>query len=145
MGDLPKMLRETIYLGGTHFCQWNLTLGYVKKIRAAIGTPDRRHLEEFDFLADSGSWYMVLNPELVKKLRLSPVATRTIVLADGREIEVELVVVYVRAFDRDTVTLAVISNTPELLFGTSTMEDLGISLDPVSGEAKPVRRAGLML
>jgi len=119
-------------------------MGYVK-IKAIVGSPDRARLKEVEFLADSGSWYMVLQPAIVEELKLSPAATRTMVLADGRKYEAPLVVLYVRALDRESIALAAVADTPEPLLGISTMEDLGIALDPSTGEATKVRAAGLML
>jgi predicted aspartyl protease len=119
-------------------------MGYVK-IRATVGSPDRKRLKEVEFLADSGSWFMVLQPSIVKELGLTPVATRNVILADGRRFDAPLVVVYLKAFDSETVNLSVVADSPEPLFGISTMEDLGIEIDPTKGEAKKVRAAGLML
>lgn len=119
-------------------------MGYVK-IKAVVGSPDKARLKEVEFLADSGSWYMVLQPAVVEELKLSPAATRTMVLADGRKFEAPLVVLYVRALDRESIALAAVADTPEPLLGISTMEDLGIALDPTTGEATKVRAAGLML
>lgn len=119
-------------------------MGYVR-IKATVGSPDKTRLMEVEFLADNGSWYMVLPPSIVSELKLSPVATRSLVLADGRRLEAPLVVVYVRALDSESIALAAVADSPESLFGTSTMEDLGIAIDPTTGEARKVRAAGLML
>lgn len=119
-------------------------MGYVK-IRAAIGSPDKARLKEVEFLVDGGSWYMVLTPSIVEELELKPVATRSLVLAGGRKIEAPLVVVYVRALHSESIALAAVAESPKPLFGASTMEDLGIAIDPTTGEAKKVRPAGLML
>jgi len=118
--------------------------GHVK-IKAIVGSPDKARLKEVEFLADGGSWYMVVQPAMVKELKLSPVASRTMVLADGRRFEAPLVVLYVRALDGESVALAAVADTPEPLLGASTMEDLGIAMDPTTGEATKVRAAGLML
>jgi len=119
-------------------------MGYVK-IKAVIGLPDKSILKEVDFLADSGSWYMVLPPSIVEELKLSPVAKRTLTLVDGRKAEFPIVVVYVKALDSETITLAAVAESPEPLFGISTMEDLGIAINPVTGKAEKVRTAGLIL
>jgi predicted aspartyl protease len=66
-------------------------------------------------------------------------------LADGRKFKAQLVVVYVKALDSESITLAAVAESPEPLLGTSTMEDLGIAIDPTTGEAKKVRVAGFML
>jgi len=126
------------------FSQNDEDMGYVK-IKATVGSPDKARLREVEFLVDSGSWYMVLPPSIAEELKLTPVATRSLVLADGRKIKTPLVVVYVRALDGESVALAAVADSPEPLLGTSTMEDLGIAIDPTTGEARKVRAAGLML
>jgi len=119
-------------------------MGYMK-IRATVGCPDGARLMEVEFLADNGSWYMVLPPSIVRELGLSPVATRSLVLADGRKLEAPLVVVYVKALEGESIALAAAADSSEPLLGTSTLEDLGIAIDPTTGEARKVRAAGLML
>lgn len=119
-------------------------MGYVK-IKATIGSPDKARLKEVEFLADIGSWYMVVQPAVVKELKISPVAGRTMVLADGRKFEAPLVVLYVRVLDSESVALAAVADTPEPLLGISTMEDLDIAIDLTTGEATKVRAKGPML
>ena len=119
-------------------------MGYVK-IKATIGSPDKARMLDVEFLADSGFWYTVLPPSIVEELKLSPVATRSLILADGRRLEAPLVVVYLRALDSESIALAAVAESPEPLLGTSAMEDLGIAIDPTTGEARKVRAAGLML
>jgi len=113
--------------------------------KCTIGSPDKTRLKEVEFLADGGSWYMVVQPAMVKELKINPVASRTMVLADGRKFEAPLVVLYVRVLDSESVALAAVADTPEPLLEISTMEDLGIVIDPTTGEATKVRAAGLML
>lgn len=115
------------------------------KIKATIGSPDKARMLDVEFLTDSGSWYTVLPPSIVEELKLSPVATRSLILADGRRLEAPLVVVYLRALDSESIALAAVAESPEPLLGTSAMEDLGIAIDPTTGEARKVRAAGLML
>ncbi len=88
---------------------------------------------------------MVIQPAVVKELKISPVASRMMVLADGRKFEAPLVVLYVRALDSESITLTAVADTPDPLLGISTMEDLGIAIDPTTGEATKVRATGLML
>lgn len=110
-----------------------------------MGPPDKSRLKEVEFLADTGSWYMVLPPLLAAELELTPVATRSLTLADGTKADAPLVVVYAKALDGESIALAAILKSPEPILGTSVMEDLGIAVDPVSGEARRVRASGLML
>lgn len=119
-------------------------MGYMR-IKAVIGPPDKARLKENEFLADSSTWYMVLPPHIMEELGLNPVATRSLVLADGRRFEAPLIVVYVKALGGESIALAAIAETPEPLFETSIMEDLGIVVDLTTGEARRVRAAGLML
>lgn len=53
--------------------------------------------------------------------------------------------VYANALDGESIALAAVLESPEPLLGTSVMEDLGIAIDPTSGEARRVRASGLIL
>jgi len=115
------------------------------KIKALVGPPDKSRLKEVEFLADTGSSYMVLLPVMAAELNLAPVATRILMLADGRKTGAPLVVVYAKALDGESIALAAVLESPEPLLGTSVMEDLGIAIDPTSGDARGVRASGLIL
>ncbi|QOJ78891.1 hypothetical protein IG193_00020 [Infirmifilum lucidum] len=64
-------------------CSGRSAWGFVR-LKALVGSPDKTRLKEVEFLVDSSSWYMVLQPSTAEELALSPVARRKLVVADGR-------------------------------------------------------------
>jgi len=108
------------------------------RLLSKIGAPDRSKVMEVKFLIDTGSWYLVLQPGLAKELNIKPVGRAKLTLADKRVVEADLAPVYVSVLDREMITLAALMETPEPLLGTSTLEALGLALDPTTGEVKPV-------
>ena len=112
-------------------------MGFIR-ILSKVGTPDRSRVMEVKFLVDTGSWYMVLRPNLAKELDLKPVGKVKLTLADKRVVEADLAPTYVSVLKREMITLAALMEVPEPLLGTSTLEALGLALDPTTGEVKPV-------
>ena len=112
-------------------------MGFIR-ILSKIGAPDKSKVTELKFLVDTGSWYLVLQPSLARELDIRPVGKVKLTLADKREVEADLAPAYVGVLGREMITLAALMETPEPLLGTSTLEALGLALDPTTGEVKPV-------
>ena len=115
-------------------------MGFIS-ISSRVGSPDKTKIKEVKFLIDTGSWYMVLQPTIAKEIGIESVGRTKLTLADKREVEADLAPVYVEVLGREMITMAAILDTPEPLLGTSTLEALGLALDPTTGEVKPVRPA----
>jgi len=112
-------------------------VGFIR-ISSKVGAPDRSKMIEVRFLVDTGSWYLLLQPGLAKELNLKAVGKVKLTLADKCVVEADLAPVYVSVLDREMITLAALMEVPEPLLGTSTLEALGLALDPTTGEVKPV-------
>lgn len=107
--------------------------------------PQDARSEELEMLADSGSWYVAIPPSVAERLGLRKVGRERVKLADGREAEVDIVVVHVTVLGRTTHALAAVVDTPEPLLGTAVMEVLGLVVDPKTGEITAKRESSYML
>lgn len=106
-------------------------MGFVK-VTASIGV-SRENLQEVEFLVDTGSFFTVLPPDLAQTLGIIPTHTTRAVLADKREIMVEVGLAYLYLMDRETVALVGVLEVPEPLLGVSALEGLGLRVNPVEG------------
>jgi len=119
-------------------------MGFIR-VKASVGSPDRKKTKEEAFLADTGSWYMVLNPKLADELGLKFVGKVKLTLADKRVAEADVSPVYIKLLGREAILMAAILETPEPLLGVSVMEALGLELDPTTGEIKATKPALLLV
>jgi len=119
-------------------------MGYVY-IKGLLGDPAKRRVREVKFLADTGAGYVGLHPKLAEDLQLAPVGKTKVVVVDNRVIDVEVTPVYVKVLDREAIVMAAIIESPEPLLGAFTLEVLGLSVEPSTGEVKPTRAFTIML
>ena len=121
-----------------------MCMGYVR-VKGVIGSADGSKVKEVDFLADTGAFYTVIDPELAKDLGIKPMTTIRLKLADGREVTAGLSLAYMRFLDRDGVFPVVIMESPEPLLGVVTLEGLGLRVDPTTGRLEYSRPYGLAI
>ncbi|MBI3030941.1 MAG: aspartyl protease family protein [Candidatus Rokubacteria bacterium] len=98
------------------------------------GTP--RSLE---VLVDTGAGYTVVPRSILESLGCRPIRTQRVVLADGRTEEWALSQVEVEYQDRRATT-PVLMGPPDgpILLGATTLEELGLGIDPVNRRLVPV-------
>jgi len=95
--------------------------------------------EKIEFLVDSGAVYSVVPTPLLERLGIRPLATQAFRLADGSKITRKKGIALFRLGDR-VGGADVIFGEPgdSLLLGALTLEALGLSLDPLRRELKPL-------
>lgn len=120
------------------------SMGFIRT-KVYVGAADLKNVREELFLADTGSWYMVLTPKLAEELSLKPVGRVKLTLADKRVVEADVAAVYVKLLEREAILTSVIMDTPEPLLGISTMEALGLELDPTTGDVRATKPALLLV
>lgn len=118
-------------------------MGYVY-VKAIVGHPKGIKKKEINLLADRGAGYTVLPPRLVQELELTAVGETEVILADKRKVIVERAPLYIKILDRETIILAMVLDSPEPLLGAFTLEELGLAIDPTTGEIKPSRSFSIM-
>ena len=104
-----------------------------------ISDPKREKAIIREMLVDTGATYTCIPPKLADELGLPPIAETKVMLADGREVKATYSAAYIEMNGRGDITEIRIFEIAEPVIGCSTLEALGLSVDPVSGELKPTR------
>ncbi len=110
-------------------------------VRVQISNPsDGEKPIEQEMIVDTGAYMSVLPRNILVKLGIRPVTRRTFGLADGKtRIEREIGTAnfaYMGAIGGSPVVFG--EQSDKSLLGVLTLEALGLSVDPVKGELKPV-------
>ena len=96
-------------------------------------------MESLDFLIDSGAIYSVVPAPVLEKLSIKPVTEQEFRLADGSTIARKKGVALFRYGDRVGGSDVIFGEEGDsLLLGAFTLESLGLALDPLKRELKPL-------
>jgi len=117
-------------------------LGFVR-VRCPFGSADRKRIRDVEFLTDTGAYYTTIPLELAEELGIKSVAKTKLTLADKRIVEAGISLAYIKILDRDGIFNIALMNVPEPLLGVSTLEGLGIKVDPTTGKVEYSRSYGL--
>ena len=119
-------------------------MGYVR-VEVLIAPPDGGEPKRVIMLADTGSFHTALPVKLAEEIGIKPLAHTRMLVADGRTVEVGVSLAYLKILDREGVFQVVILDVPEPLLGVSTLEGLGLKVDPVTGKVEHSRPYGLAI
>lgn len=104
--------------------------------------PDRKSLKgiDVDFLVDSGAIHSLVPAPLLGELGIEPYKSIDFIMADGTKITRQVGDGYF-LFQGDGGPAAVVFGEPgdEPLLGATTLESLGLVLNPFTRELKPMR------
>ncbi len=105
-----------------------------------VGSPaDPETTEKVEFLIDSGAIYSVVSAPILERLKIKPLAEQTFRLADGSKIVRKKGGALFRYGDRVGVADVIFGEEGDSsLLGAFTLEALGLSLDPLKRELKPL-------
>ena len=109
-------------------------------LRVEVGNPAKpTQTEEVEFLIDSGAIYSVVPTRVLRRLGIKPLGTEEFRLADGSTVRRKKGVALFRYLDR-VGGADVIFGEPgdSTLLGAFTLEALGLSLDPLRRELRPL-------
>ena len=96
-------------------------------------------VETVEFLIDSGAIYSVVPKPILKRLGIRPIAEEEFRLADGRRIVRKKGVALFRYEDRVGGADVIFGEKGDSkLLGALTLEALGLALDPLKRELKPL-------
>ena len=84
------------------------------------------------FLVDAGAMYSFVSPEMAEELGVEFTASTTIVTADGTRSQVPLAFAYMKVMDRESTIILGAVNVPEPLLGATSLQILGLKVDPVN-------------
>ena len=114
-------------------------MGYVK-IEVKIRNIHKPKLEDItQLLVDTGSIYTILNSKRLEKLDVKPRGKRRFKTADGRIIERAVGAAEIEVKDQSAYSIVVFGEESDTeVLGVTTLEELGLQVDPVTGELKPL-------
>ena len=114
-------------------------MGYVR-VKGVVANPFKRSLRvEVEFVADTSAIYTVVPRNIAEKLDLEVAGKRRFRVASGEVVEYPVSEAYIAVGGRGVTSLVVIGpeDAPPLL-GLTTLELLGLQVDPVTGRLKPL-------
>ncbi|MEM2917145.1 MAG: clan AA aspartic protease [Candidatus Bathyarchaeia archaeon] len=114
-------------------------MGYVR-VRGFIANPiDRNLKEEMEFIVDTGAIYTVIPRSVAEKLGLKELGRRKFKTANGSVVEFPISEAYITINGEGVTSLvALADDSTPILLGVTTLELLGLQVDPVSGKLVPM-------
>ncbi|PYV18945.1 MAG: aspartyl protease [Acidobacteria bacterium] len=109
-------------------------------LKIEVGNPANPETTEMiEFLIDSGAIYSVVPTPILEKLGIKPLATQEFRLADGSMIARKKGGALFKHKERIGVADVIFGEEGDsVLLGAFTLEALGLSLDPLRRELKPL-------
>jgi len=111
-------------------------MGYVKVKIRNIHNPELE--AERELLADTGSIYTMIKRNFLEGLQIKPRGKRKFKTADGRLVEREVGAAEIEINGQSTYSIIIFENSDAEVLGVTTLEELGLQVDPVTGELKPL-------
>ncbi len=109
------------------------------RVRARVwNVEDSSRCREVELLADTGAVYTVLPTSLLRELGVKPTGRRRFRLANNQVIERDIGIIGIEIQGIKTHTIAVFGDENIYLLGAVTLEELGLEIDPIKGELKPM-------
>lgn len=116
-----------------------MNMGYTR-VKAVVANPlGRSKRQEVELLADTGAIYTMLPEGVLRGLGIAPTGRRRFKLASGEVKEYSTGEVYMEVEGigvTSVVVFGVEGSTP--LLGVTTLELLGLQVDPMTGRLKPM-------
>ena len=105
-----------------------------------VGNPSTPETtEKIEFLIDSGAIYSVVPAQILQRLGIKPVAQQEFRLADGTKISRRKGIALFKYGDRIGGADVIFGEEGDsVLLGAFTLEALGLALDPLRRELKPL-------
>lgn len=114
-------------------------MGYTR-VKAVVANPtDRVRTQEVELLVDTGAIYSILPEGILGSLGIEPSGKRRCRLANGKVEEYLTGEAYVEVQGIGVTSIVVFGTESTIpLLGITTLELLGLQVDPVSGTLKPM-------
>ena len=110
-------------------------------VKLSVSNPANKKLaKEVRFLVDSGAFYSFVDKQILKQIGIKPEGTKEFILANGEYIEREVGIArfdYKESSGGATVVFA--EHGDENLLGATTLETLGLMLNPIKREILPLK------
>jgi len=114
-------------------------LGHVR-VKVKVRNPQQRTLEaELELLADTGAIYSVIPSKALDSVKIERRSMRRMKLADGRVIERYLGIAEIEVRGETAHSNVIFGEDEDAsVLGVTALEELGLQVDPVTGELKPM-------
>lgn len=108
-------------------------------LKVKVVNPEHpKHTRSYEFLVDSGVVYSVLPEESLKSLGIKPTSFEEFTLANGEIFKKPVGNTYFEYKGKRRAAPVVFGEKGVYLLGATTMEALGMILDPIRRELKPL-------
>lgn len=109
------------------------------KVTVVFHPRDGGQTRSFETLVDTGAGYSVVPRQILESLGCRPIRVQRVVLADGRTEEWPVTQIDVECEGRRATTPVLLGPpTGPLLLGATTLEELGLGIDPLNRRLVPV-------
>lgn len=110
------------------------------RIRGVVANPLNRDLkQELEFIVDTGAIYTVIPRSVAEKLALDKVDERKFKTANGEVVEYPVSEAYIIIQGKGVTSIVALGTEKmPVLLGVTTLELLGLQVDPVSGKLVPL-------
>ena len=114
-------------------------MGYVR-VNVKVRNPQQRILEaEVELLADTGAIYSIIPSKMLESIKIERRSMRRMRLADGRVIERHLGIAEIEVRGETAHSNVLFGEDEDAsVLGVTALEELGLQVDPVTGELKPM-------
>ncbi len=113
-------------------------MGYVK-VKARVSNQARNKTLDIELVADTGAIYTAIPANLLEQLEILPTGKRKFKLANGEVKDYPVSEAYIEIKGEGVTSLvAFIPKGSTPLLGVTTLELLGLQVDPTVGELKPI-------
>jgi len=116
----------------------DLAMGHVYA-DVSIADPRKTRIKNLKMLVDTGATHTLVNQSLAKELGLQILGESYVTLADGTRKEAGVSLAFIEINGRSEIVRIRVFDVDEPVIGVSTLEDLGLCVDPVSGKLTPTR------
>jgi clan AA aspartic protease len=115
-------------------------MGLTTQIITVRPSRSSRKSQKVEFLVDSGAVYSLVPAAVLRKLGLRPYRTESFTLADGTKVKRKVGDAYFELNgNRGPAPVIFGEKGDEPLLGVTTLESLGLVLDPFKRELRPMR------
>lgn len=108
-------------------------------LKAKVINPEQpKRSRECEFLIDSGAVYSVVPHTILKRLGIKPTSSQEFILANGELVKKPIGNAYFEYEGNIRAAPVIFGDKGVFLLGATTIEALGMILDPIRRELKPL-------
>jgi len=108
-------------------------------LKVKVINPERpKKVKECEFLVDSGAVYSVVPHKVLKVLGIKPTSSQEFILANGEIVKRPVGNAYFEYQGKIRAAPVIFGDEGVFLLGATTIEALGMILDPIRRELKPL-------